>query len=63
MLADGTLPDRRSAALERRVAQSTELARALAAQRSAIAAVRACRDPAPPRLRDRVERSLRGSSG
>jgi anti-sigma-K factor RskA len=63
MLADGTLPARRSAALERRVAQSNELARALATQRSAIAVVRACRDPAPPRLRARVERALRGSSG
>jgi hypothetical protein len=60
MLADGSpLPPRRRDALLRRATRSPELSRALGAQRLAIAAVRARRDPAPPRLRAWIERAMR----
>ena len=54
-LADGTLPRRRRAALQRRIARSADLSRALDAQMFAVAIVRARRDKAPPRLRRLIE--------
>jgi hypothetical protein len=61
-LADGTLPQHRRDALQRRVTRSTELSRALEAQRLALEVVRPRRDLAPPGLRAWVERATRKAS-
>ena len=61
MLADGALPPRRRDALLRKVTRSARLSSALEAQRFAVAVVRARQDPAPPRLRARVDRLMRDS--
>jgi hypothetical protein len=53
-LADGSLPERRRAQVERRVAGSPELSAMLERQRRALHAVRAAAVPAPPSLRARV---------
>lgn len=57
-LADGTLPPERAAALEARIAESPELAAALAQQRQAVSMLRqAVADTeAPLALRERLER-------
>ena len=56
-LADGTLqPDRRDALL-RRVSTSPRLARVLAQQLLAVEAIRRLDTPAPPHLRDRIQRA------
>jgi anti-sigma factor RsiW len=57
-LADGSLPPGRAAAIERRVAESPELAAALAQQRQAVAMLReaVAATEAPLALRERLER-------
>jgi hypothetical protein len=58
-LADGLLSPKRAERLEQRVASSPQLAAALDVQRRAVRAARTVRsldDPAPERLRARVER-------
>jgi hypothetical protein len=57
-LADGTLGPERAAAIEQRVAQSPELAAALARQRQAVAMLRGAvaATEAPLALRERLER-------
>jgi anti-sigma factor RsiW len=55
-LADGTLQPERRAALLRRVSTSPRLARVLAQQLLAVEAIRRLDTPAPPRLRDRIQR-------
>jgi hypothetical protein len=54
-LADGALPDRRRAALERRVAGSAELTLALEVQRRALGIVRSVQPEPPVGLRERIE--------
>ena len=58
-LADGTLPPERRARLLRRVAASPKLARALGQQLIAIEAIRRLDNPAPPELRERIQRVTR----
>jgi aldose 1-epimerase len=60
-LADGTLARRRSELLLRKVARRADLARALEAQRLAIALVRARQDAAPPGLRAWIEHMAAGT--
>jgi hypothetical protein len=57
-LADGTLPPERAAALEARIAESPELAAALAQQRQAVSLLRqaVAETEAPLALRERLER-------
>jgi len=55
-LADGSLPERRRAAVEARVEASAELRELLSKQRAALTAVRGAAAPAPTTLRARVER-------
>ena len=57
-LADGTLPPERAAALEARIAESPELAAALAQQRHAVSILRqaVAETEAPLALRERLER-------
>ena len=57
-LADGTLPPERAAALEARIAESPELAAALAQQRQAVSILRqaVAETEAPLALRERLER-------
>lgn len=58
-LADGALSAKRAARLEQRIASSPQLAAALDVQQRAVRAARTVRsldDPAPERLRARVER-------
>lgn len=57
-LADGTLPPERRDGLLRRVSASPKLARALKDQLVAIEAVRGLDTPAPPHLRDRIQRAI-----
>jgi Anti-sigma-K factor rskA len=61
-LADGSLPPERRAALEARVAASSELAERLAEQRHAIAIARSATNgvEAPAALRARIEAQRRG---
>ncbi len=57
-LADGTLPPERAAALEARIAESPELAAALAQQRQAVSILRqaVAQTEAPLALRERLEK-------
>lgn len=58
-LADGTLPPKRREALLRRVSASPNLARALEQQLVVIEAIRRLDTPAPPALRERIQRAIR----
>src|SRR5688500_9314786 len=59
-LADGTLPPRRRAAVEARVAESPELAELLERQRRAVGALRSVEVRAPSELRRRIARERAG---
>jgi hypothetical protein len=58
-LADGTLPPERRDTLLRRVSASPKLARALKEQQLAVQAIRRLDTPAPPELRERIQRAIR----
>ena len=61
-LADGTLPPRRRAAVEARVAESPQLRALLDEQRRALTLVRGAGGTAPPGLRARLESARRAAA-